>query len=309
MGEDRFLLADVGGTNTRFAIGTRDGLVADTITRFRNDEYDQFTLVLQAFLEQHAGQRFRSAALAIAGPVAADTAQLTNRDWTMDRHALADVIGCDSLRFVNDLGGLARAIPTLQDDQKSALKQGSIARQNGQALVIGLGTGVNASVLFANTALEAEVGHTTATVQMTDLLIRGLGQVPKDMETIEDILSGRGLEAMYTAVTGHRKAAAEICRTAADGTDPNADSICSLYGKLLAELIRELALHYLPRDGIYLSGSVARGVLETAAKQQVIGCLDQDCKMADTLSTLPLWLITDDAAALLGCLEIAKADA
>jgi glucokinase len=77
----------------------------------------------------------------------------------------------------------------------------------------------------------------------------------------------------------------------------------------LAELIRELALHYLPHNGIYLSGSVARGILETPARAQVITSLTQEHPMRSTIERTSLSVITDDAAALLGCLEIAKTNA
>ncbi len=309
MGEDTFLLADVGGTNTRFAIGTRDGLVPSTVMRFRNDDFERFALVLDSFLSHHPEHNFSAAALAIAGPIVGQAAQLTNRNWAMDMYELTDVIGCETVHFVNDMGGLARSIPMLQADQKAEVKQAVGYRRNGQSLVIGLGTGVNASALFANTALEAEIGHTTMTTKMHDILTNALHAPPEGMHTVEDALSGRGLEAMYFAATKQALAAADICKAAAYNSDSTEAKICRLYGTLLAELIRELALHYLPRDGIYLSGSVARGVLSTSAKKQTIDWLAQERAMVTTLSALPIWLITDDAAALLGCLEIAKAGA
>lgn len=309
MGEDTFLLADVGGTNTRFAIGTRAGLVPGTVMRFRNDDFERFTLVLKSFLSHHPERNFTSAALAIAGPIVGQAAQLTNRDWAMDMYELTDVIGCETVHFVNDMGGLARSIPLLQTGHIADVKQAVGHRQNGQSLVIGLGTGVNASALFANTALEAEIGHTTMTTKMHEILTNALPSPSEDMHTVEDALSGRGLEAMYFTATKQTLGAADICKAAAIGAKTTEAKVCRLYGTLLAELIRELALHYLPRDGIYLSGSVARGVLSTSAKKQAVDWLAQDRAMVTTLSALPIWLITDDAAALLGCLEIAKADA
>jgi glucokinase len=309
MAQETFLLADVGGTNTRMALGTQSGLIPLTVTRYRNDEFTCFNDVLHAFKADYADQKIQSAAIAIAGPVVGQTAQLTNRDWIFDKYELAGAIDCDDVRFVNDMSGLARALPILNSSQKVELKDAASYRPNGQAMVIGFGTGVNASALIGRKALAAEIGHTGLTEKMAQIIRNAFGSTPENLVTVEDILSGRGLENLYLLATGKAQSAAEICKAASACKNDTAHNVCLIYGTLLAELIRELALHYLPRSGIYLSGSVARGVLETSAKKQMIDWLAQDRPMVTTLSTMSLSLITDDAAALLGCLEIAKSAA
>lgn len=309
MAQETFLLADVGGTNTRLALGTQSGLIPQTVTRYRNDEFTCFNDVLRAFKADYADQKIQSAAIAIAGPVVGQTAQLTNRDWVFNRNILASEINCDEVLFINDMGGLAQSLSLLQSDQKVELKNAASIQPNGQALVIGLGTGVNVSALIGGTALAAEIGHTGLTAQMVEIIRNAFGSTPENLVTVEDILSGRGLENLYLLATGKAQSAAEICKAASACKNDTAHNVCLIYGTLLAELIRELALHYLPRSGIYLSGSVARGVLETPAKKQMIDWLAQDRPMVTTLSTMSLSLITDDAAALLGCLEIAKSAA
>jgi glucokinase len=307
MGEDTFLLADVGGTNTRLALGTRCGLLPQTLMRYRNDDYPAFSDVLHSYQAQHTNQRIQSAAIAVAGQVVEDKARLTNRDWTFEADHLAGEIGCTQVQFVNDMGGLARAIPVLSLDQKSELQNVAALRPNDQSLVLGLGTGVNASALLGETALAAEIGHTGLSVRMAQIIEAALGSTQKGFDTVEDVLSGRGLERLHAIATGNHISARDICQTAAQSAE--ARKTCLLYGTVLAELIRELVLHYLPRNGLYLSGSVARGVMDTPAKQQIINSLASDHPMRATLEGMPVSLITDDAAALLGCLEIAKSAA
>lgn len=307
MGEDTFLLADVGGTNTRLALGTRGGLLPQTVMRYRNDDFDAFADVLHRYQAQHTNQPIHSAAMAVAGQIVGQNARLTNRDWAFEAEHLAGEIGCKQVSFINDMGGLARSIPVLSACQKAELHSEPTLRANDQSLVIGLGTGVNASALLGETALAAEIGHTGATTRMTQIINAELGGPQRGFDTVEDILSGRGLERLHHLLTGKKLTAPEICKSALQNNA--VQQTCLLYGTLLAELIRELVLHYLPRNGLYLSGSVARGVMETPAKAQIIQCLLSDHPMKATLDGMPLSLITDDAAALLGCLEIAKSAA
>lgn len=307
MGQDTFLLADVGGTNTRLALGTRDGLLSQTTASYRNDDFEGFTEVLHSYQAKHTNQPIHSAAMAVAGQIVGRSARLTNRDWTFDTDHLRGEIGCEQVHFINDMGGLARALPVLSQEQTSTLQIPKTPLPNGQSMVLGLGTGVNVSTLLGEVTLSAEIGHTSATARMHSLIKSGVDGSLDGFDTVEDILSGRGLELLHRRATGLKLNAAEIC--ALSGTQDDALQMCLLYGSLLAELIRELALHYLPRNGIYLSGSVARGVLQTPARRQVLQSLSQNHSMRDTLDDIPISVITDDAAALLGCLEIAKAAA
>ena len=307
MGQDTFLLADVGGTNTRLALGTRKGLLAQTIVSYSNDNFNSFIEVLHNYQAKQANRPIHSASMAIAGQIIGANAQLTNRNWSFDSDNLADEIGCKQVHFINDMSGLARAIPVLSSCQSRALQSTPTLRPNNQSLVIGLGTGVNVSALLGNTTLSAEIGHTNSTAPMIHAIESYLGQAQTGFDTIEDILSGRGLERLHRLATGLKFKASEICTMSAQ--DVAAQRTCQVYGSLLAKLIRELALHYLPRNGIYLSGSVARGILKTPARSEVITCLTQDHPMRSTVEGMPLFVITDDAAALFGCLEIAKVGA
>lgn len=307
MRQDTFLLADVGGTNTRLALGTRNGLLSQTTARYSNDNFNGFSDILVTYRAQYTNQPIHSAAMAVAGQINGHRAQLTNRNWSFDSDHLADAVGCEQVHFINDLSGLARAIPVLSPHQLRSLQTTLSSHSNDQSLVIGLGTGVNVSALLGKMTLSAEIGHTSSTRPMINMIEAHLGEAQLGFDTVEDILSGRGLETLYKLSTGGVLKASEICATYKQ--NDGARSTCQLYGSLLAELIRELALHYLPHNGIYLSGSVARGILETPAREQVITSLTQEHPMRSTIERMSLSVITDDAAALLGCLEIAKTNA
>ncbi len=302
-----YLAADIGGTNTRIALGNGDDISTATLTRYRNAEIDDFKTALNRFLADHQGVKITAACIAVAGPVSGPTAKLTNHCWSFDARLLAKMIGCEHVSLVNDMGALARTIPALSEPHTQIWKAAS--PQNGdQSLVIGLGTGVNASALIGTTSVAAEIGHSALTLPMAQILQDAFGHTCNPADTIEDYLSGRGLQKLHKLATGEDLDGIAISNAAKTDGHP-AQNTSRVYGALLAELIYELSLHYLPRHGVYLAGSVVRGMFETPAHDALIKGLAKDHTMASTVRSIPVSLITDDAAALLGCLEIAKSAA
>ena len=71
--------------------------------------------------------------------------------------------------------------------------------------------------------------------------------------------------------------------------------------------LRELILYYLPLEGVYFAGSVARGVLGVA-QEPFLDALGQPHLMQDIIAAPSVSLILDDAAALHGCAARIQAD-
>jgi glucokinase len=64
-----------------------------------------------------------------------------------------------------------------------------------------------------------------------------------------------------------------------------------------------MILQYMPRDGVAFAGSASRGVLTSAALPDFMAELTRDAHGIVDPETFPISLITDDAAALQGCLQ------
>jgi len=262
---------------------------------------------LHCFLSEIQPENLVGGCIAVAGPVSNGSARLTNRPWNFDKHEILKATKTGSIRLVNDMSALGHTAPLLKTTQVKTWREGQQKKPNGQSLVIGLGTGVNVSARIGNTVLAAEVGYSGLTLRMARLLSNALETEINPSKTIEDFLSGRGFEALYASVSGANLSAAEICKAARSGHDQNAFKTTTLYAALAGEFLREMAVHYLPMNGIFLAGSVAGGIFETPSKNGVVETLYADRPMVEALRDIPVSLITDDAAALIGCLEIAKA--
>jgi glucokinase len=78
------------------------------------------------------------ACFAVAGPVDGCT-KITNLSWVLDERGLTEELGPESVRLINDLEAIARAIPTLTPGD---LHPQSRHPDNGGIAVIAPGTGL-----------------------------------------------------------------------------------------------------------------------------------------------------------------------
>ncbi|MDF1854968.1 glucokinase [Pseudooceanicola sp.] len=275
------LLGDIGGSHSRFALAQNGTIVADSLRRLNNDDFPRFDAALAAYLAEVSAPPLSRIALAVAGPMTGRRITMTNRDWSVDGTALA----ADGARVVlmNDLTALGLAVPVLGQGSLETISAG-IAEGPGQALVLNLGTGVNiAAIRLTETGairFESEYGHAALSAPIAEEARRVFGEKPR-FPTVESLFGGVALNSL--GVVLDRPEAAEI-------------------GAMLGLLVRDLAVTLLPRAGLYLSGGVARALMAGPGRDGFTGVLGRPFEAATGIQHLPVWLITDDLAALRGCL-------
>lgn len=283
------LAADVGGTNTRLGLA-RDGvLLADTVRSFRNEAFDGFAEVMDRYLQGAAPDGVAEVAIAIAGPVTGATARLTNRDWHFDAAALSQHLNGARVHLLNDLAALGQACPHLEADcLDTVIAPADSAGGDGQRLVAGIGTGFNLSpVLQAGgqvQCLNVEYGHVSLPLDVAGHLRINVPEADA-FTTVEHLFSGRG----YAAVRAHFPE-----------DDTGAQDFQAFYANLLALLARNLMLAFLPAQGVYFAGAVARSILTSPARAVFAEHFQQPFEL-DARITAPVHVILDDAAALKGC--------
>lgn len=299
------LVADIGGTNCRLALGG-DGPSLRKLTRYANLDHPDFTSAARHYLSAQGHPRLSAICIAVAGPVSAGHASLTNHDWHFSEADLSRAFGVP-VRVLNDLLALGHALPHLREDSLYSLREAPRPTPNGQALVLGLGTGVNTcGVLIEDhraMPIAAEAGHQALPLPLVEALIAE-GLDPADTPTCEDLFSGRGLATLHQRRTGTMRETSSLPGAALAG-DAEAAATLDLFGRLLGLWAQEIALQSLPRNGLHLAGSVARGLIDAGFAPSYIGAFDAPQRLDGVLDTIPLRLITDDMAALWGCLAAA----
>lgn len=299
------IVSDVGGTNARFALAEAGRVVPDSVRRYRNDDHASYLAALDAYRHEIGAGGPAAIAVAVAGPVAGGRARMTNRDWVLDAAELGAHCGGRAV-LINDLTALGFSLGRLAPEALVPIvaDDGS-APANGQALVLGMGTGCNVSPVCAPGGrvhcLEAEFGHSSLPASVMDRLRGRLGAGANAFPTVEHLFSGPGLARLHGALCGQPPGPAEAVVAAASGADPAATACLELFAGMLGLLARNLAIAYLPGDGIFFAGSVSRAVLESPAQAAFAEAVAAKGPEAIEIGTIPVRLITDDYAPLLGC--------
>jgi glucokinase len=308
------LLADIGGTNARFALEFGPGrielvevlacgahaTVADALRAY---------LALPQVLASGAGP-IRHAAIAIANPVADDMVRMTNHHWTFSIEALRRECGFDTLVVENDFTALARALPHLAPDQKRQVGGGA-ARAHSPLGLIGAGTGLGVSGLIPSSGgyavLRSEGGHATFSpanddeVAILQYAWRELGHV-----SAERLLSGAGVELIYRALAGRTGrvpdplGAPEISRRALAGECLLCDQVLETFCGMLGTVAGNLAVTLGAQGGIYIGGGIVPRLGARFDASMFRQRFEAKGRFSDYLAQVPTWVITADHPAFLG---------
>ena len=312
MAEDHCLVADIGGTNTRVALTRGNELDHGSVRRFANAEFPALSDVLRAFLAQAGPQpAINAACIAVAGPVRDGEGALTNRSWRFNAETLAREIGAEAVFVLNDLQAQGHALGHLPEGAVTTIIARNKQPGSGQTqLVVGIGTGFNAAPVLetaqGRVVSASESGHICLPIRSEiDQALFWHIEKTYGFASVEDILSGRGLAALYAweGLSGPLRAAtaAEVIAGLSDPVDRRAVAAMEIFVRLTGATIGDLALIQLPFGGIYLSGGVARAIAPWLMKFSFAEAFCDKGRFADFMKAFHVSLIADDFAALTGC--------
>ena len=128
------LVADIGGTNARFALAAPDGRIsAERI--LSGAAYPDLIQAAAAYLRDTPEPRPRRAAVAVATPVTGDWIQFTNSPWSFSTEAARQALGLERLVILNDFTALALALPLLCPAERRAVGGGTAVEKAPIALL------------------------------------------------------------------------------------------------------------------------------------------------------------------------------
>lgn len=311
------LACDIGGTNTRLGL-VRDGILLSGSTgSYSNDDFEDFYAVAATFLYERGTQRVDSVCIALAAVATAEGATLTNRDWTIARDRVATASGAGRVDFINDFEALGYAMGQVEKLKTRCLTPGRAHGRPGPRLVLGAGTGFNASAWCpsrfggAPHVMAAECGHMTLPLAgEAEFSLQGALSAGRGRASVERALSGRGLFEIYQwqcAEAGRVPSvatAADVSRLAVTRADRDCEQAGHMFMRLLGRVCGDLALAYLPFSGVYLSGGVSRAFARSLSKDRTfLDAFRAKGRQADFMESFPVHLLLDDRTALHGCAE------
>ncbi|MEO1281986.1 MAG: ROK family protein [Pseudomonadota bacterium] len=311
------LVADVGGTNARFALSDAPGVIRD-VRVCRASDHPTFDGALSAYLRDQQVDCVSEARIAAAGPVEGDVVALTNSPWRIVSDEVTKVLARSggkncSVGLFNDLEAVALALPHLSGDQLAPFGhrlQGPV-RKPMLAINVGTGFGAACAVPIGKdgwTATATEAGHMTFASKMPDE-----DRLVADFPVVESILSGAGLVDLYREVaTWDLKAsvprsdvtAQSVLQSGhAQSDDQSASRSIQIFSDLLARVAGDLVVAHGAWGGVYLCGSVAQSWARTFGEteaERFSSVFEAKGKMAGRMQSVPVFVITEDQPALVG---------
>ena len=308
------LLADVGGTNARFALELAPGRI-EHIHVLSGAAYATLGDALKAYLAlpdvaAAAGLGVRHGAIAIANPVNGDYVKMTNHHWEFSIEALRLEVGFEVLVVANDFTALARSLPLLADSQKRQVGGGS--PQAGAPLgLIGAGTGLGVSGLIPSasgwTALLSEGGHVSfPPMNPEEVAILQYAWTEFPHVSAERLLSGVGIELIYRALVaqrGHEEpvlSAPEIARRALTGECPLCDDVIEHFCTMLGTIAGNLGVTLGATGGIYIGGGIVPRLGARFDRSGFRARFEEKGRFNKYLAAIPTFVITAEYPAFVG---------
>ena len=254
---ETIVVADIGGTNARFALAEiADGAVVsvgEPVTLHTAD-YASFQTAWQEF-ERQTGKTLPTAlALSFAGPVDGDVLKLTNNPWVIRRALMEEKLGVTRFTIVNDFGAIGHAVASLSDECFHHLcgPHGPLP-PTGVTTIVGPGTGLGVAQLLRSPTdlhvIETEGGHIDfAPLDSTEDRILDHLRRRHRRVSIERIASGQGLANIYETLASIEGRAIEarddttLWSAAVDGSDPIAAAALDRFFLSLGAVAGDLAL-------------------------------------------------------------------
>jgi glucokinase len=339
------LAGDIGGTKTLLGLfgAAPDRPSAVEVGEFATLDYDGLVPMIREFLKARGieGRRIAAATFGVAGAITDQVARLTNVPWLVDA---AEITGGASLRHVhilNDLEAMAFAVPVLAPNELAVLQHG-VAQSGGNAAVIAAGTGLGEAMLHnidghfipgASEGGHADWGaRTRREIEMLDVLTRMYGRV-----SVEHVVSGPGLVNVYQFThdsfgtsTGFYSTTARLPERLCEGvgkagdlaelpariTKSAMDGRCELCAEALDLFIAaygaeagNLALRTVATAGVYVGGGIAPKILPALEGGTFLDAFRAKEPLADFVATIPVAVILNPEAGLVGAAVHANAAA
>jgi len=301
------LVADIGGTNARFAI-TEPGSYPSNVRKLPTAQYPGLVEAVDDYLS--GVPTLEEAVLAVAGPVLGDEVAFTNSAWRFSIDDVRKRLGLRRLVVINDLVAHALSVAALPPDEVGSLKSGT--RDPRQpALVIGPGTGLGVAFLLNNAGtvvgIPSEAGHATfapmdrVQAEILSHLQGQYGHVP-----VERLLSGPGLLAIATTLARMNGQIIDVhdprdvSARAAAGQCPTCREAIQIFSSILGSTAGNLALTLLTGGGVFITGGLCRGLRPLLDMKNLIQAFIAKGRPQSYLDDIPIDQILRPHAALLG---------
>ncbi len=321
------LAGDIGGTKTNlglFQMGKTRPSPKEMET-YSSTDAPNLEHIIRRFLDKHK-TTIASACFGVAGPVQGGRSKTTNLPWTISENSIKKRFKWNRVILINDLTATAYAIPLLRNREFHVLNKAKAKkRQNFGLVAPGTGLGMAMLIWVENKYIPvaSEGGH--ADFGPNDLMEAELWAYLYerwDHVSVERVLSGSGLFNIYSWLRDsgrhHEPAwvakkikamdpARAISEAAMDRKDPLCEEALDIFVSIFGSVAGNLALTGMTTGGVYLGGGIPPKILPKLDGDTFMQAFTNKGRFKDLLEKIPVRVILNDRAALLGAAHCAFA--
>ncbi|MDQ7019762.1 MAG: glucokinase [Robiginitomaculum sp.] len=312
------LVADIGGTNARFAIAIPDdgpmGFTLKHQQNFRAEDFDNLLGAINAYGEYLPIPMPEQACFAVAAQPSNGVYHFTNSPWILDSEEIKTALSLDTMMVVNDFQAMTSGARFMQDKDRLLVRDG-IADAEAPIIVLGPGTGLGLGLLVPcgdRVRIIATEGGHAAFAPQTEEEIEILRLIMREHKTVlfEHLLSGRGLVNIHRALCVLADKPRVSLRpsditAAAYGDDyPIAKKAVNVFCAVLGSFAGNVAVTTGARGGVILAGGILPKIADVFLKSDFNARFETKGPHENYLANVPVYLLTSEATALIGAAHL-----
>lgn len=324
------LVADIGGTNSNFAVYQYDAgeLTLLFSLHMKSQQVTNFTTTIGNILK-HVKDTYdisiAKACFAAAGVVSEkrDYSKPTNLDVAIDAQDIIKHTSIECASLVNDFEVIGYGLSKVAPDKLIEINKGTPLHTTNKAIV-GAGTGLGKCIMFYerdrghHVPVASEGGHADFAAQneiefALSEFIKNEEQRPCNISW-EDVLSGNGIQRIYTFFRQRNSSVPADKDLVSNGMHPDeifnnrnrdehAHNTFELYAHLYARCAKNFALDALARGGVYIAGGIASKNIQLFQLECFMREFVNCGKQMELLKNIPIYVIADYNVSLYGVAE------
>ena len=322
----KLLVADIGGTNARFAY--KDD-VSNELSNFSYLKCTDFENIFDAikYYQEENNLHIKNMSIAVASTTKHDAIKFTNNHWNFKQSEVFEYFKLDKLIFINDFVAQSLCFSTFYKDltidpslnNKTALNNNlDIVRPGipiikAPLLVTGPGTGLGFCTLLnldgSSIAIEGEGGHSSFAPN-SDIEVELLQFLRKKYDHVsnERIVSGSGIEEIFKFILSRqgkqssKMKAPEIGEKALLGEQDALNSVKLMFS-ILGTIVSSVILINGAQGGVILSGGITPKLHRIFKESNFEKNLLNKGRRYNYIKDVPIWLTKDNNNGLKGALN------
>ena len=294
------LLIDLGGTNVRHAFFINNALSKISKEKISDKEFIPFVTKLL----NGAESKIEYLVIAAAGPNNQGFINLTNRNLLINSSELEAALNLKKCLLLNDWEAVAFSLSEME--KKSFLSIKGNVPSNKNTLLIGPGTGLGVTLIIDDQIIPTEFGNVLST---TKSMMESFGiERSEKFLSLENILSGPGIEMLYEEKFGKKLSSEKIITLALERNE-DALFIVNNFLKTLITIIDDLVLSFTCKR-VILGGAILNSLKSILTSEKILNYFSSriNPKYSQLIEEVQVDLLLEDEPGIFGCLAFLKTE-